>query len=107
MSHNDNRIHNVSVSLSDAEFKKYEQIQRQSGLKKTSFMRHMLTEGEVVSPLSIEEKTAINQMSKTARDLHRLLGTVYKEGLSNHVKWMEKIACEFETILQNLKKANQ
>ncbi len=107
MSHNDNRIHNVSVSLSDEEFKKYEQLQRQSGLKKTSFLRQMLTEGEVVSPLSIEEKTAINQMSKTARNLHRLLGTVYKEGLSNHVKWMEKIAYEFEAVLQSIKKSSQ
>ena len=101
--HHDYRTHNILVSLSDEEFKKFSRLLEESGLRKTAFVRKMLTEGTVVSPLSAEEKTTINQMSKTARDLHRLLGTAYKEGLANHVKWMNKIAIEFEQELQKIK----
>ena len=101
--HHDYRTHNILVSLSDEEFEKFSHLLEESGLRKTAFVRKMLTEGKVISPLSAEEKTTINQLSKTARDLHRLLGAAYKEGLEKHVKWMNKIAIEFEQELQNIK----
>lgn len=106
MSHHDLRNHNISISLSDKEYEKFVALHEESGLRKSAFVRQMLTEGSVTSPLKKEEQEAINQLSKTARDLHRLLGAIYKENLTNHIKWAEKTLYDFEETFKALKEKN-
>lgn len=63
MAHNDNRTHNVSISLSDDEFEKLEQAVRESGMKKTRFCRMKLL-SDSSSPERKEEENAIQVRSR-------------------------------------------
>lgn len=104
MAHNDYRTHNVSISLSEDEYKTYMNLVESSGLRKTTFGRLALTGSPIVSPLSPEDKKTINQLSKMARDINRLLGAAYKEGLTNHIKWLSKIECDFNNLYDDIRK---
>lgn len=63
MAHNDNRTHNVCISLSDEEFEKLEQTVRESGMKKTRFCRLKLL-SDSSSPERKEGENAVEVRSR-------------------------------------------
>lgn len=103
-SHHDYRTKNFSVSFTDEENELFKKNVKQSGMKKTDYARMMLTEGQVIQRLDEEDRKAINQLSKVGKDLHRLLGAAYKDGLEKHVKWLGEIELNYKEKFANIKK---
>ena len=101
--HHDYREKNFSVSFTAEEYELFTKNVEQSGMKKTDFARMMLTQGQVIQRLNDEDKKRINQLSKIGKDLHRLIGAAYKEGLEKHVKWLGEIELDYKTKLANIK----
>lgn len=102
--HHDNREKNFSVSFTAEEYELFKNNVKQSGMKKTDYARMMLTQGQVIQRLDDEDRKQINQLSKIGKDLHRLLGAAYKEGLEKHVKWLGKIELDYKNNFENIKK---
>lgn len=102
--HHDNREKNFSVSFTAEEYELFKKNVKQSGMKKTDYARMMLTQGQVIQRLDDEDRKQINQLSKIGKDLHRLLGAAYKEGLEKHVKWLGKIELDYKNNFENIKK---
>jgi len=100
--HHDYRTHNVSVSLSEEEYKIYLENVKNSGKKKTDFCRQLLTEMRATQRINPEDAKKINQLSKLGLDIHRLLGAAYKEGLTAHVKWLGQIELQFKELYQSI-----
>lgn len=101
MAHNDNRTHNVSISLSDEEFERLSTAVKESGMVKAKYCRAMLLSES--HPHGMPEKRMLmSEYNRVLMPIGRTLNNAYMAMRQNGVN--EKTVAKLELALEKFGK---